>query len=361
MADKRMKREGSIRFSDAALYISEEGLSGDLRERDIWCRNFKRDVFLRIVQQLNRLGWKCEVPARMIREHSLQFAQHHRYCRKGDLQADLSVMGRCIELKMFQCVNAPNRPDHDGRYEPNKEAVMPYLLRLEMERTRRRIKTYLCNVFSDYHFVEKGHDGRAQHRGPGGLTALEWVAGCYATSCHFKGDTSKHPISIYNCKAADDTQLEHLQRVWGFDYKGRVFSGIAYYNINNMWWVVTGRYDVRNEASFRLHTTPPENPRLRRNARLRRARLEQELAKAVSAMDFRRAETLRDLIWPPGEQLYMVWHKDHKAFHGPNFSGYYADEARAGKFTLDECKGWAVGENVLRPLPQRTTQVVAHG
>lgn len=72
-------------------------------------------------------------------------------------------------------MNTPTRPDHGGRYESNLEACMPYVLRLEMERTRRRIRDYLCNVFSGYTFdsksrsiyrkpLEKNSDGAHRRR-----------------------------------------------------------------------------------------------------------------------------------------------------------------------------------------------------
>ncbi len=358
MADRRINREGRVHFNDASVTVMEEGIPREWQAAETWSRAFKRDVFLRIVQQLNRLGWKCQVPPKMVKEYSVSFARNHRHCRKGDLQGNLSVSGRCVQFEMWQDVANVENPN-GGQYDFGKEARMPYVLRLEMERTRRRIQRYLCNVFTGYVFNSNHHKGRVAKKGPGGLAALDWIAGCYEESPHFKGNLSTYTIADYNRRAANGAQLHHLQQVWGFDSKGRAFTGIAYYNINNMWWVVTGKYTVRNEGSFALHTVPPDGIRVKRNAALRRKRLEQELAKAVSSMNFRRAELLRDLIWPPGEPLFMVWHREHKAFHGPNFSGYYADETRAGKFTYEEAKGWANGTNELRPLPR--AEVAAHG
>ncbi|AZD65984.1 hypothetical protein SAMN04489802_4410 [Pseudomonas chlororaphis] len=40
-------------------------------------------------------------------------------------------------------------------YQSDKEKHIPYLMRQEMEHTRRRIRTYLCNVFSGYYFDEE--------------------------------------------------------------------------------------------------------------------------------------------------------------------------------------------------------------
>jgi len=350
----QIDRTGEIRFGNAYLKIMEEGIPRDWDARKDWEKNFKRQVFARIVQQMNRLGWTCRVPEDMIEQYSADFARNHRACRKGDLHAFLDLSGRCIELKFWQSVNTPNRPDHGGRYEPDREAVMPYLLRLEMERTRRRIRTYLCNVFSGYEFVSELNDGRQCKRGPGHLTALEWVRATYKTSWHFKGDTSTYEISKCNSRDADGQTITHGSRVWGFNrFSGRPFTGIAYYNINNMWWVVTGKYDVQNQASFDLHTQQPENLRRKRNDGRRRKRLEQELAKAIQSMNFTRAEVLRKILWPPGTALFMVWSKKNSAYHRAGFSGYANDTINAGKFTADEVAGWDNDRNEIVPMEAR--------
>lgn len=291
-----MNREGKVTFNDASINIYEEGLGGSYKEREEWEKKFKKQVFLRIVQQLNRVGWKCVVPEYMIKEYSLAFARNHRYCTKGNLKADLSVMGRCIELKIFQNVNAPDRPDHEGRYQCDKEKHMHYLMRLEVERTRRKIRTYLCNIFSGYEFKTDRLDGRMNKRGVGHLTSMEWLEGCYATSWHFKGDITSYEISDYNRESSDGTMLNHGDRVYFADYKGRSCTGIAYYNINNMWWVVTGKYDCCNKACFDLSTTPPDDVRKKRNGRIREKSLNGLMESCVKKLDFERAALFRDLL-----------------------------------------------------------------
>lgn len=144
---KAPSRTGTISFGDASLCIWEEPRS---EVWGPWGQAFKREVFARIVQQLNRLGWTCTVPADMVVQYGLKFARQHRYCVKGDLKADLEVSGRAIKLQVFQSVHCPTRPDHEGRYESNKEACMSYLQRLEMERTRRRIRDYVHETASTY-------------------------------------------------------------------------------------------------------------------------------------------------------------------------------------------------------------------
>lgn len=348
----RIDRTGTVNFGDASLSVWEEGISdarknGGYEGEKNWGRQFKRDVFARIVQTLNRLGWACTVPEDYIKQYGLSFARNRRTCEKGDLKGWLDISGRCIKFEMWQGVNTPTRPDHGGKYESDKEAVAPYLLRLEMFRTRNRIRDYLCNVFTGYQF-DAAH--RSIYKNPLAMTALEQIQKHYVESWHFKGDLTTYQISDCNRQSADGVMLEHGQRVWFADRKGRICTGTGYYNINNMWWVVTGKYEYTNEASFELYAKCPENPRIKRNTRLRRKRLESELQKAIEAMNFERAAALRDILFPGDPALFVVWHKEHKLYHGTGFSGYTADQSKAGKFTAEEVRNWNHAPNKVIAL-----------
>ena len=358
-----IQRTGVVSFGDASLSVWEEGIaearkSGDWKAAQDWKRQFKRDVFARIVQQLRRIGWTVTMPE--IDPHHVKHygggvarsaAERRRICNKGDLKGDLEISGRHIEFKMFQSINCPTRPDHEGRYESDKEGVMPYVLRLEMERTRRRISNYLCGVMEGYTFNDR-RGGR--HWKQKGRTAMEAIAAIYEESRHFKGDWAGYLAGNngmqYNRKSADGVMLDHGQRVWFFDRQGRICTGTAMYNINNMWWVVTGKYDYTNVACFDLYASLPENFRVKRNGALRRKRLEGLLAGAVKRMDFERAAVLRDIIFPKGEKLFVVWHRGYKCYHRANFQGYANDIVDAGKFTAEEVKGWDNGKNEVREL-----------
>lgn len=331
----QIQREGEVRFGDASLSAWEDPVRRDWGQWQEYERGFKRQVFKRIIQQLNRLGWSVQVPSDMVEQYGRSFAEGHRYCRKGNLQGFLDLSGRYIKFEMWQDVANGENPN-GGRYDFDKEKRMPYLLWLEMERTRRRVRDYLCSVFSGYEFRTDRNDGRMNKRGPGFLTSLQWLAGCYETSWHFKGDTSQYTISDYNRKSADGEMLNHGQRVWFADRKGRICTGIAYYNINNMWWVVTGKYGASNEAVSGLYATCPANPRQKQNGHLRRARLESELARAVKSMDFMRAQTIKEVLFPVSEPLFMVYHKEHGCYHRSNFCGYTNDPVEAGRFTWEE-------------------------
>jgi hypothetical protein len=339
----QIQRSGKVRFGDASLHVWEDP---DGPVRSAWENQFKKDVFLRIVQQLNRLGWTCYVPEEMIERYSAKFARNHRYCTKGDLQADLEITGRCIKFEMFQNVNAPDRPDYGGRYQRNKEFHMPYLMRLEMERTRRRIRDYLCNVFSGYEF-----EPRSPKMGINGVTAMEYAAHDRRTSGHYVAELDRARICNPGYEqSADGHQLENGMRVYAMNRHGRMITGIAFYSLNGNWQIVSGRYGLECIWHKQIWVNNPGNLRDRRDISIRRKRLEDEMAKAIKAMNFKRAETLRDILFPKGSELFVVWHKDHKLYHRPGFCGYTSNVIEAGKFTADEIKGYANDQNEVRRL-----------
>lgn len=353
-------RTGTVSFSDASLSICEEGISaaraaGGYQATKAWEREFKRAVFARIVQTLNRLGWTCVMPE--IDPHSVKHyggdvarwsAERKRDCAKGDLKGHLDISGRCIEFEMWQDVT-PAKNLNGGRYDFDKEDRMPYVLRLEMERTRCRIRDYLCNVFAGYTFKES-----KPTRGPSGLTAIEYIQADVRACWHYNKELDRRSgeESCGNNRSADGSTVKHGAKVWFADYHGRICTGTAFYNINNMWWVITGRYDARNLGSFEIYAARPDGLRIKRNADLRRKRLEQELNTAVKAMKFERATQLRDILFPGDKTLFNVWHNEHQLYHRAGFCGYTADQSQAGEFTADEVRDWD-------RQPNRVIQIVA--
>lgn len=349
---KLIPREGVVSFHDASVSIWEDSIPspsgpGGFNARDEWEKRFKREVFARIVQTLNRIGWTCVVPPDYIKQYGDAFARDRRECHKGDLKGFLDVSGRAIKFEMWQGINCPTRPDHGGRYESDKEACMPYPLRLEMERTRRRIRDYLCNVFTYYTF--KPRDPKV---GLMGATAEEKAAHDRRTSCHYKPHLDYAEISMpSNAVARDGGTIEHGGRVWVLDNKGRVITGTAYYSLNNRWQIVTGRYGLTYAGTESIFTSPPKGLRVKRNTRERRKRLEGLLAAAVKAMDFDRAKVLKAILWPEPEPLFHIMKGD--AYFAPNYCGYRNNPVDAGKYTKAELKPYAsdIANGSLKAVP----------
>ena len=329
----RIDREGRVIFGDASVSVWEEGLNHrmSINERDAWELQFKRQVFKRVIQCLNRIGWTVGPWDKT--EHYQCIALSHRTCHKGDLEGELSVSGRHIEFKMWQNVANVENPN-GGRHDFYKEKRMPYVLRLEMERTRRRIREYLLNVFTGYEF-DPPHN---PEMGLMGLTALEKAAHDRRTSGHYKPELDRAEISMSgNAVAADGGIIEHGARVWARDYKGRIITGTAYYSLNSNWQIVTGRYGLEYHHTGDIFTRQPEGLRVKRNQRLRRKRLEQELKAAVERMDFRRAEALKNVLFPSGP-LYAIYHKGKNLYFDVMYCGYRDGLGDAGRYTRDELK-----------------------
>lgn len=345
----QINRTGIVSFHDASLHVWEEP-EGPARCE--WERQFKKDVFLRMAQQLRRLGWHTEVPAEMVEQYSRSFAESRRYCRKGDLQGFLDLSGRHIKLEMWQDVANVDHPS-GGRYEFNKEQRMPYLLWLEMERTRRRLRDYLCNVFSGYEFnSERRLPGRRPNCGPGALTALEWVGKDNRSSGHYVAELGHARINMEcNARSGDGGTITHGDHVYAIGYDGRIVVGTALYDLNSRWWVVTGKYGVIGVNCSDIFLESPGDLRRKRNERTRRKRLEGELAKAIKAMDFLRAETLKHILFPQNEPLFLIWHKGHGAWFAPDFCGYRNSVTTAGKYTRAELGLYAEESELTRPVP----------
>ena len=297
-------RTGTISFNDASLSIWEEP-GRAVMVNDGWKSAFKKDVFARIIQQLNRMGWNCEVPAEMVERYSLSFARNYRSCRKGDLHGELSLSGRHIEFAMWQELhNVSNR--NGGRYDFDKEQRMPYLLRLQMQITRCRLRDYLVNVFDGYVFTTE----RVSSPNPDPLAYFnarwdgeyEKRRGTHRFERGPDGWPSERELSSWDRKDADGRPLSHGQVRWVRDHQGRLRRGRVYGGINGMWMLVygPGRRDHTHESARNFFTYVTDMPRKKVSEYQRRKRLQAELDLAVRAMNFERAAVLRDVLCPDG-------------------------------------------------------------
>jgi hypothetical protein len=329
-------RDGKIALHDSSIGIWEENVDE---------ASFKTAVFDPIIRHLRATGWTVGQDPKILK-HYRCLRSGHRYARKGALEASLEMSGRHIQFKMFQNVaNVSNR--HGGKYDFDKLQRMPYLLRMQCLATMRDMVAML----RDAHGYEIDVPSPCvSELGPTGVTAMEYLDDSYARCCHTDKELGRPHYTDYNRKSADGRLLEHGQTVWVTDRRGRWLRGTAYYNLNNMWWVVLDRYQVRNVSSCEIHTAPPADPRARVMTRDRRARLEDELSRAVRSMDFGRAQTLRKVLF--GDQpLFRIWSGKSEAWYRPLASGYSLDAASAGLYTRSEAEAYVRGIDYLKIVP----------
>lgn len=344
----QINRAGTVIFGDASINIWEERKRTSFAQWDEWEKLFRKQVFKRFIQQLNRLGWHVGEWDKT--EEYRCIAHDHRTCTKGDLQGELEITGRTVQFQMWQDVANITREDGKGRHEFDKEQRMPYLIHLEMQRTRNRLRDYFCNVFAEYDF--KDSSPNANRRGPGGLTAMEWVERNILSTGHFVEELGHARISMgRNETSAEGETITHGASVFTIDNKGRIVSGTAYYELNASWHVVTGKYGVLCSQASEIYLHNPGCLRVKRNERQRRQRLERELSKAIKAMDFKRAQVVKEVLFPENEPLYLIWHKGHSAWYAPNFCGYRYSANDAGKYTRAELGNYITENDLTKAVP----------
>ncbi|WP_211109550.1 hypothetical protein [Azospirillum tabaci] len=328
-------RPGSIRIHDSSIGIWEEGVNE---------KEFQRRVFGPLIRFLRDDGWSVRVDQKT-KKHYRLLSPRTRRCRFGDLEAMLELRGRHISFEMFQSVANRN----GGRGGFDKLERMPFLLRMRCIATMRKVTTFLR---ARHGYSVELPSATSLELQPGGMTAPQFVAAKNAEDkWRFKQELGRAAWGgDYDRKSADGVLLEHGQPVYLLDRAGRWLRGTAFYNINNIWWVATGPYSVISKSCSELRTTPPENLRRKANQHERRHRLERELSKATTSMDFQRAALLKGILF--GDQpLYRIWAKDKEAWYRACARGYTSDAAQAGLYTEDEARRQVGSSNELTMVP----------
>jgi len=233
-----------------------------------------------IVKLLRSLGWKVrkdkEVPA--------SIRNGFRIARKGSLFCYIDQGGRCCKVEAFTEYNRKNQ--NGGRYDFDKLEKMSYLDRMRWVTVRSKIIALFPGAIvtsSDERFI-----------------GIEWIQSRREEGCHAHvitpGESNQPP---YNRKASDGTLLVDAQPV-NFFRCGRIQSGIAFHNINNMWWVLLPSGEIRNIASFDLFPIGSVEVRRGRygedHARTRIRKLQCLLKSAKEKDEFEQAIVYRDLL-----------------------------------------------------------------
>ncbi|RWB67659.1 MAG: hypothetical protein EOQ49_25080 [Mesorhizobium sp.] len=302
---------------------------------------FRSEVFGTLIRGMRGRGWHVhEDPEIRRRFHILNSS--HRLAARGNMRASIEIAGRCIKVE-FWAQTWPIDNRNGRRYDFRKLQRLDYLDRLRFCLEARRIVAWLETIAP---VTVKQDTPNA--------TAMERIEKRYAESWHRDKVLGRPTWSgDYNRQSQDGALLEHGQTVWFPDRKGRIVRGTAYYNINNMWWVVAGG-ELHNEGCHSLMTAPPADLRKKRNERGRRSKLERKLALAIERMDFQRAELIKNILFG-GEPAFMIWARDHSAYYRSQYSGYTTDRIRAGKYTRAEA------ERECRRVPHELEMVCPDG
>lgn len=271
--------QGKYHIYDTKISISVDVKGGIYGE---WEKQFIKNLMNPIADLLKQLNFKLQK-----QDYIFNYPQN-KYGRKGDLRLDLKQMGRSIDLEFFQNVNAPNRPDHGGRHEFNKMELMPYLMKKEVLRVFNHVIRYLTEN-TQIVASEKRKTRASVGPGFGQITVEEWMAihaGQHDNGLHYE----------YNCTSADKQVLASGDRVYFYDRKGRIRTGIARYNINNMWWVITGKYNFTNEGGSDLYKTCPGDVRIKENKGSRKRKLSQMKFNCEMQGNLKRAAQIKTIL-----------------------------------------------------------------
>lgn len=340
-------REGTIGLHDATLAVCEEGIPppnapGGFKARDAWEAQFKAEVFDLVAATLTSIGWTVG-PWTDAKVYPA-IADGRRTCsHTSGLQAELGVNGRSVELEMWQDVT-PSENKNGGKYDFDKLERMPYVLRLEVERTRRHVIKALCEAHS-------GYSVRPPKISSPNPDPLAWFNDSWDGEYERKrgehrfkrgadGWPNDEELKPWARKDRDGVELRHGDVRYLRNYKGYLMCGRIYGGINGRWTLVygPGKRDYTCAQANEFFTCSAGSvPSKVYPARERRKRLEREMQKAIAAMDFDRAKVLKGILFPDGP-LYAIFSKQHGVYFDIMFAGYREKLEDAGTYTRSELK-----------------------
>lgn len=290
---------------------------------------FREFTFKSVLRLLRREGWLVEDDPR-IKEHYSCLNNSHRIAQKGDLRATIEVAGRSCTVKVW-ATTWPLNNTNGPRYDFDKFERMEYLDQKRFEILTQKI-IRLFQRKSDLNVTDKTAVTKRK------MTAIQRIEMGYAASWH-SDKTLGRPIckQMRNATSADALSLTHGCDVWTTDPKGRVVKGQAFYNINNMWWVVLDQYHLTNKASFELFVIQPDDLRNKRNHRQRIRSIERAWRAAVAAENTTQARLLEGLRVGDSATC-RIWSRKNEAYYATDRCGYTPTRALAGIYRRDEAE-----------------------
>lgn len=286
---------------------------------------FRDEVYKGVIALLRRHGWKVKPDKSVHRS----IARDFRLADKGPMHCAIHLSGRVVTLE-FWSTGWKNENRHGHRYDFDKLGRMPFLDRMRFERTFVILMDWLRTV------AELSGDC-----GPRGSifrlpTPDERIATQYAKDWH-KDRELGYPVprQSWEDKAADGGRIVHGAPVWYRDRKGRVRRGRAFYKGGTQWMIRENDKVLAHVFTTEILGGRPADLRGKDNVKLRRRRLEGEMARAAGVGDFVRAQRLKEILFG-AEDLWMIWATDKRAYYGPLYSGYVDDPRLAGKYTQAE-------------------------
>lgn len=338
-------REGSFWIYDASLSVSwKNQTQGFDLGRDQW------EPFNRLCDTLASAGFVIGSDPKVDANYKC-ISKYHRYGRRGDLEVHAEVYATGCKFEFFQNIVTVN--SSGGQYDFDKLEKMPYLLRKAWELSCRRLSALLSSW---------GYDERkkVESQNPDPLADFndrwdgeyEKARGIHRFKRREDGwpDDSETYARGYGADA-NGQRIEIGSIRYTRDLKGYLRRGRMYPNMNDMWGMVYGpgkRDCTWDHARAFFLCDPRELPRKAHPRR--RERLEEELSRSVRAMDFKRADLLKRILFG-NQRQYRIWSDRRQAWYAPVSCGYRSDVVNAGLFLEDEARRLIAGHDFLKMVP----------
>jgi hypothetical protein len=289
------KRSGEITHHDTGLGIWEEGVNE---------KEFMSVVQGPLIRYFRTRGFSIHRDPDTKKHYRTISDRHHRG-KKGNLELQIKVCGRHIEITFFQSIVFKNQ--NGGQYDFHKYDKMPYLIKKQWLKEASAVLDYLVTTHG--YTYGKGLTGHSP------TDLLVSLAGIHPTKeplkrfnemwgeKRFKRDETGWPVqaelSHYYNVDREGIPLSTGMFRWWRDRKGYLRRGTIYTNMNSMWQLVygPGRGDTTWMSAMDLFTLQPEDVRRRwfPPDKIRDA-LEKEKDKAVKEERFEKAAIIRDLL-----------------------------------------------------------------
>jgi len=299
-----------------------------------------------VIRHLRDIGFKVG-PDPLIKKRYPSLSAKSRLGFHGHLRVTIEQRGRVVELKFYQELVTVN--PNGGRYDFDRRAKMPYLIRLRYDHTVLSLQRMLAERGMPMQREPAPLRGRARIE----QQRAEWVR---SHGPKMYGQ----PIPAYNAGSADGVNLIDGQAVWFRGRDGRLRHGEAWHSANNIWMVLVAGGVVECLGSFELYASRPLTPIKGRwfEPATVRGRLVDAKAKAIASEQFERAAAIRDALAAHSkEPMYLIWSREHQLYWRPEARGYTRERQKAGLFTAKECG--RERNPTLQLIPANSTEALA--
>lgn len=318
------------------LLISLGDASISVRPKEDFSEEENKKIMLSICALLRKNKWDIRVPyedradSQFGKAAGRRFACRYRKGMHSGLEFESHAYPAGMEFNFWENINDHSGDNFNGgKHIFNKESKMPFLTRMRLNLTRQKIVSHLSKYY-DLEIKDK-----TPVLGSKRELALDTVIKRIKSSGHYIEELGRAEICMqgYNDKSRDGLTIKHKMPVYAVDYHGRIIKGIAYYDLNASWSVVTGLWDYKIIQARDIFVNKPEDIRSKQNERARRCCLEGILSEAISIMDFKKAQTIKDILFGNQPLFYII--KDG-LYYRSSHSGYTSDSISAGKYTESE-------------------------